>query len=501
MLPVALQVEILRLHFAEGLSRGRIARLLRVNRKTVAAVIRRRQVATERAEPCRRTSILTAHVPLIEKLVQDAPARSAVNVLQRLRAAGYQGGITILRDYLRSRRPEPQREAFLTLDFAPGEAAQVDWGELGDAFGNGTKASVFVMVLCSSRMLYLEFTLRETLPALLRCYERALRFFAGRCHEYWHDNMPTVVAERVGKLARFTPAFLAYAGFHGFRPVLCNVRKPHEKGRVEDGVKLVRHQFWPGRHFTDIDGLNRQACQWRDGFANRREHQTTRKVPELLFQAERGALLPLRPDPYDTDDVISAKVSPSFRIRFETNDYSVPWTLVGRPVTLRADDRQVRIFYTRHLVARHDRCYLKGQQICNPAHEEGLRERKAAASRSWELDTVASFGPSVARYLQLIQAGHRSLRAELRDLLCLATVYGAAALEHTVASLLSQGMVGLSHIERALRLSHATPKAPPPLTLADTRLAFVPPIPNLQAYDTLLLEARHAPSPDDEEDQ
>ena len=71
------------------------------------------------------------------------------------------------------------------------------------------------MVLCWCRLMYLEFTLRETLCTLLRCYERALRFFGGRCQEYWHDNMPTVVAERRGKLARFQPQFLAYAGFHG----------------------------------------------------------------------------------------------------------------------------------------------------------------------------------------------------------------------------------------------------------------------------------------------
>jgi len=112
------------------------------------------------------------------------------------------------------------------------------------------------MVLCFSRMLYVEFTLRETLSALLRSYERALRFFGSRCREYWHDNMPTVVAERLGRLSRFTAGFLAYAGFHGFKPVLCNIGKGNEKGRVEDAVKLVRNQFWPGRTFANLDDLN-----------------------------------------------------------------------------------------------------------------------------------------------------------------------------------------------------------------------------------------------------
>ncbi len=497
MLPVEYQAEILRLHFAEHLSYRKIAKLLGVDRKTVAEVVGRRSVRTEPKSRTPRPSMLTPYYPLIDQLLDDAPNRSAVNILQRLRPAGYLGGISILRDRLRSIRPTAPREAFFHLDFAPGEAAQVDWGEFGDAFADGTKVHAFVMVLCWSRMLYLEFTLRETLPALLRCYERALRFFGRRCHEYWHDNMPTVVLERLGRLIRFTPRFLAYAGFHGFKPIACNVGRGNEKGRVEDGVKLVRRQFWPGRHFRDLGDLNRQALEWRDTFANRREHATTGKVPELVLAAEMEALLPLRPEPYDTDDVVTCKVSPGFRVRFDTNAYSVPWTLVGRPVTVRGDDEQVRVYYVQQLVARHRRCYQRGQDIENPAHRAGLQERKSGASRRWDVEAVRSFGPHARRYLELLTAGRRSLRAELRELLCLATVYGAEPLEKAIGRLLGQGQLGVNHLARMLRLRDA-PKAPPPLQLPNERLHFVPPAPTLADYDALLLDTRRAPDPSEE---
>lgn len=496
MLPAEYQAEILRLYFAEHLSYRKIAKLLGVDRKTVAEVVGRRSVRTGPQPRNPRPSMLTPYYPQIDKLLDDAPNRSAVNILQRLRPAGYLGGITILRDYLRSIRPITPREAFFRLDFAPGEAAQVDWGEFGDAFHDGTKVHAFVMVLCWSRMLYLEFTLRETLPALLRCYERALRFFGGLCREYWHDNMPTVVLERAARLVRFTPKFLAYAGFHGFKPVACNVGQGHEKGRVEDGVKLVRHQFWPGRQFHDLDDLNRQALQWRDSFANRREHAATGKVPELLLETESEALLPLRPERYDTDDLVTCKVSPSFRVRFDANTYSVPWTLVGRPVTVRGDDSQVRVYYVQRLVARHRRCYQRGQDLENPAHRAGLQERKSGASRRWDIEAVRSFGPHARRYLELLTAGRRSLRAELRELLCLATVYGIEPLEQTIGLLLAHGQLGTSHLARMLRLGDA-PKAPPPLELHNERLHFLPPAPSLQGYDALLLDARH--EPDDSE--
>ncbi len=490
MLPASTQADILHLHFSEGLSCRKIARQLGVDRKTAGNVIKRGQVLTKVAQGP-RTSILAPYYESIERLLKDAPDRSAVNILQRLRPAGYQGGITILKDYLldiRPSRPSPA-EAFFELDFAPGEAAQVDWGEFGDVFGNGTKVHVFVMVLCWSRMLYLEFTLRETLATLLRCYENALQFFCGLCREYWHDNMSTVVAERVGNLRRFTAQFDVYRGFHGFKAVLCGKGKGNEKGRVEDAVKIVRYQFWPGRSFSDIDDINRQARQWRDELANRREHATTGKVPELMFQKEKTVLQPLRGEPYDTDDLLTAKVSPFFRVAFETNKYSVPWTMVGKTVTVRADAEQVRIYYGKKLITSHQRCYLKKQTICKKEHEKGLREKKSAASRTWELALVASYGPSCRHYLKIIQSGQRSLRAEIRELLCLATVYGPDQLEKSIGRLLAIGTVGVSHVERDLRLSEAQDKAPPPLDLTQQKLKFAPPRPDLGQYDSLLLES------------
>lgn len=490
MLEPRIQADILRLHFSEGLSRHQIARKLKVHRVTVGLVIQRRQVRLSAAERKNRCSILEPYYARIDKLLEDAPERSSVNILQHLRNAGYTGGISILRSYVRTVRPCSPQEAFFELEFAKGEAAQVDWGEFGDVFGNGTKVHAFVMVLCWSRLLYLEFILRQTLAALLRCYERALRFFGGRCKEYWHDNMPTVIAERLGKLKRFTTGFLAYAGFHGFAPIVCNVAAGNEKGRVEDGVKLVRNQFWPGRTFRDLDDMNGQAFEWRDRYANRREHETTRKIPELMFENERQALLPLRPEPYDTDDVVSCQVRPNFLIPFEGNRYSVPWTMVGKTVTLRADDRRVRIHYGRKQVAVHERNYIKGQTIRNPQHEEGLREMKPGACRNWQVEAVQSFGESASRYLELIGSGQRSLRHEVSELLFLATVYGKDLLEEAIAELVGQGIVGVAHIERILRLRHDAPKAPPPLALPDGRLDFVPTAPQLETYDALLFDAR-----------
>jgi transposase len=494
MLPAATQAEILRLTYAEHWSLSRIARHLGLNRKSVRKVVRRRGVALTRAAPRPRTTALTPFHARLQALLAEDPARSAVNCLQVLRTEGYRGGISALRALVRRLRPGPAREAFVPLTFAPAEAAQIDWGEFGDVFGLGRAVHAFVLVCCYSRLLTLVFTFSQTLEAFLRCHEQAFAFLTGVTRDCWYDNAPTVVAERRGRLVRFHPRFLAYAGHHGFRPVACNVGRGNEKGRVEDAIKYVRGNFWPGRTFRDLGDLNAQAQAWRDTVANQREHRVTRKIPSLHVEEERPHLLPLH-EPYDTDEVRSVVVPPSFRVAFDGNRYSVPWRLVGKTLTLRADAETVTLWYGTHPVARHARCWRRGGEVATPAHAEGLLATKPGAQGQWQVQAVEALGPAARQYLTLIRAGTRSLRAELDQLLLLTTVYGPRAVEAALAALLAQAIVGSHHVEQWLRLQAAPPVAPPPLTLADPRLHVPPGRPDLQGFDALLWDGDRDPAP------
>ncbi len=101
-------------------------------------------------------------------------------LLQRLRQNGYTGGYSILKEYVRAVRP-PRQPAFLKLHFAPGQCAQVDWGSAGFLPVGGTRRrlSFFVMVLCYSRRMYVEFTLAQdagTLSGLSPARLRILSF-------------------------------------------------------------------------------------------------------------------------------------------------------------------------------------------------------------------------------------------------------------------------------------------------------------------------------------
>lgn len=487
MLDPATQADVLRLYFTEKLTQRCISSKLGIHRQSVAALIARQSVQLARSQEGSRNSILAPYYERLESLLREEPSRSAVNVLQKLRLAGYKGGLTILKDYLRTRRPASEPKAYLSLEFLPGQAAQVDWGDFGDPFGCGRKLWCFVMVLCWSRMLYLEFTHSANFESFLRRHENAFCFAGGVPQEIWYDNLATAVAERKHKLIRFNPRFLAYSGFHGFKPVACNPASGHEKGRVEDGVKYIRYNFWPGRSFKDLTDLNQQAFQWRDQFANKRLHGSTRKIPELMWDQEKTQIRPWR-GLYDTDEVRSLKVSHQFRVDFDANEYSVPWRLSGRILTLRANDHAVSLWSGTKRITAHPRCWGKGQATINANHQEGLLQTKPGASPHLDIEAVKALGPHGARYLEFLGAQTRSLRSELAHLMTLITIYGPQAVEQTIGHALDLGIVGSEHLQRLLEQSENPAAHPAPLKLSDPRLVIPPQNPNLAAYDRLLFD-------------
>lgn len=410
------QALILSMYYSDKRSMESIARELGVNRKTVIRIVRRREVRLDRSQSLRKTQLDPFKEVLKGQLLKD-PKITGTALLNQLRSLGYTGGITILRDFLLKERGQMvhPREAFLRLDFGPGEVAQVDWGEFGDVFGDGIKVHCFAMVMAFSRMMYVEFTRSEKFEEFIRCHENAFRFFGGAPRECWYDNLATAVSDRMGSLIRFNARFMAYMAHHSVRPHACNVARGNEKGRVEDLIKYIRMNFWSGRTFLDFDDLTKQLFVWRNQTANQREHRSTRRVVRLLFESEeKPKLMVLNPVPYDTEEIFSRSVTSDFHLQYESNRYSVPWTLVGMTVTVRVNNRELKVHYNQKFICSHERSYLKNKVFTTEAHRAGLLERKPGASReTWQLGYVKGLGPRMAEYVELVRQGPRSLKYEL----------------------------------------------------------------------------------------
>jgi transposase len=480
--------EVLRLGLVEGVAVRAIARRLHMARKTVRKILgRHRAPRKPTAEP--RGSILDPYEPAIRTVLDDTPEMLAPAVLERLRPLGYTGGVTILRDRLRRLRPHGHRAAFLTLDFPPGEAMQVDWADFGFAVpGVPRRVSAFVAVLCYSRRLYIEFTLSQTMGSFLRCMERCLRFNTGTTLVDIFDNMKTVVLSHTQAAILFNPKFLEYARARGFAVRACNVRKANEKGRVERPIGFVRQRFWPGRRVRDLFDLNTQAARWRDDFANGRVHEITGKVPELVFEHEEKKLLkPIPHTPFDTDDVQGMGVTKMFRVPFDRNRYSVPWRLASQQVVVRADDDFVSVFLETKPIAQHRRSWDIGQDIEHPSHKKGLLEERprAAGALPPALTTLGETGHS---YFKLLAAGSRSIHREILRLTLLIEIFGAIATQSAMREVMRTGHVGAEYVEYVMRHKRGLVPQPAPLRLGNDELdAISLPEPDLSVYDQLVV--------------
>lgn len=492
------QAEVLTRYFTEKQSIRSIAREFGVDRKTIKRVIARRSVTMARKFPGRKSQ-LDPFKEAIENLLQRDRQITATAIFDRMRERGYMGSYTVVKVYVRRVRGTMlrPREGFLRLEFEAGEVAQVDWGEFGDVFGDGVKVHCFAMVLAFSRMIYIEFTRSEKFEEFIRCHENAFKFFGGAPKECWYDNLATAVAERMGGLIRFNSRFMAYMAHHGIRPHACNVARGNEKGRVEDLVKYIRSSFWAARVFKDFDDLTTQAIVWRNQKANVREHRTTRRVVRVMFEAEeKEKLLWLNPVPYDTDEIFSRHVTSDFHIQYESNRYSVPWTLVGMTVTVRVNPREIKVFYHQKLICSHQRCYRKNQVITTEAHRAGLLERKPGVAReSWQLSFIKNLGPQMAEYVELIRQGPRSLKNELNRLVGLTTVYGEEAVKEACGECLRLGIIGVDSVELSLkRRHHPSGLQPELINFTNEKLNRVPPAVDLRIYDALYFEGEQSSS-------
>jgi transposase len=228
-----------RLHWGEKWSLRKLARHLHLARKTI-----RKYLDSPAAAPVRRprTTKLDAFKPTItELLAMDATASSVV-IAQRLQPLGYHGGITIVRNYVKTVRPNSAApRAFVRMEPSPGERFEIDWGHFGalDYQGDARKLYAFALVECHSRKQYLEFTHSQSFETLLRCHIHAFEALGGVARELWFDNLATVVAEHDGKLIRFHPRFLAFAREFGFYPRACNVAAGWEKDHASHCTPLA----------------------------------------------------------------------------------------------------------------------------------------------------------------------------------------------------------------------------------------------------------------------
>jgi transposase len=440
------------LYFVDKLSQRQICERIGISDKTVRKALRTKEYDRyAKGTPQRRPSKLDPYQADIEYLLDQYPGLSGRRVFEELVKLGYAGGETILKDYLRKIRPA-KKEVFLRIETLPGEQAQVDWGNCGTINVDGSKRrlSVFVMVLSYSRMLYLEFTLSQGLDAFLEAHQNAFVFFGGVPRKILYDNLKSVVLARVGREINFNPTFLAFSGEYPFQAVLCNVRRPNEKGKVENGIKYIRQSFLAGRFFRDYYDLKAQSWQWRDDVANQRIHGTTRQRPLDRLAEEKSCLQPLSARRQRFFLAVEVRSSSQSLVRFDGNYYSVPIRYALSRLTLRTNSREVHIYDRDKLVAAHNRSFGKYQAIEKPEHFEGLLKLKKKGRAIAIRKEFLLLGNAAQVYLEGLVAAELNPDHHLRKIRELLKLYGRKHLTAAIEFALEHKAFGCEYIKNII---------------------------------------------------
>jgi transposase len=462
---VALWAEIRRLREIDKLSGRVIARRLHCARHTVAAALELQQPPARPTAP--RASLLDPYVDQIKELLAKYPELSAVRIREEIARGpqGYTGSATVLRRYVRHVRPARGR-VYQEVHYEPAQAMQVDWGECGRVQVGSTmrKVSVFVAVLCYSRLLFIEFTLAQRKAEFYRGLVNALTFFGGSPRNLIFDNLKAAVLNGSGRSACFHPEFLALCGYFCLQPVACARRDPESKGVVEGGVRYVKHNALAGRadellRFEDYLAL---APSWRDQVANLRKHETTHERPIDRFQQERVLLRPLPSIPFDTDEVVPAVVSPHARITFDGNRYSVPPQFVRRPITLRANRDELRLLHEGQVVAQHVRSYERAQLLVLPDHRLAARTLRQLPQQQALEQEFDSWGPEARAFHLGLCSRPVKTSVHVCRLLGLAQLYGRTEVLAAMARAVALATYDAASVENLLLAERRRRQLPTP---------------------------------------
>ena len=489
---VSLWAEIRRLHEIEGLKGRTIARRLHCCTKTVSKALAMLTPPVPPSGPSEH--ILAPYQAQIDALVAKYPDLSAVRVLEEISRGegGYRGSVYPVRRYLHQVRPARGR-VYQEVLYEPGEAMQVDWGDCGSLWIGQTKrrVSVFVAVLCYSRLCYIEFSLSQRKAEFYRAVVHALEFYRASPRKIIFDNLKAAVLNGSGRYACLHPEFLALCGYFCMEPIACAARDPESKGIVEGGVRYVKRSALAGRseELLTWEDYRRLAPQWRDEVANVRLHAAIKQRPIDRFQQERGQLRPLPAIPFDTDEVVPTVVTPHARVHYDGNRYSVPPALVRKPVMLRASAGVVRILDQGQEVARHDRCYEKGQLRVHPDHRLAalkMRRRRQADQREEQFDAL---GPEAREFHRKLLTMPIKPTIHLRRLLGLVRLYCRQEVLAAIRQALQFQTYDAAYVEVLLLQERRRRELPSPTPLQPKRRELIEDIyleePNPAHYDRL----------------
>jgi len=463
------EIEIL---LKAGHQKTEVARLTGVSLCSVKRIAGERPVAhvddaAERAQrQIGRPNIVEGFRKRVLEILQAEPELASLEILRRVREAGYKGGKTVLYALVASLRPRAVKP-MIRFEGLPGEFSQHDFGEIQIPFLDGSTRRIhfFASRLKYSRFIRVSVVQDETVESLVRTLAEHLDSWGGVPLQCVFDRPKTIALQwrRNGEVTEWNPVF-AYATLEmGVGVELCWPYRAQEKGSVENLVGFVKSSFFKVRRFHDEEDLAKQLLEWQREVNEERPCRATGVIPEVRRAEEAVRLRALKVRPQELALRIPVYVGPTGTVLHQGHAYSMPPEAISMPATLYLYAERVRIVAGRY-EAEHPRKFA--------AHEGSwLAEHRAAM-------VAAVSGKRGKRYLkrqQLLELGepamvylteivHRRPRHWFEDVDRLHDIlqrHGPEVLRHALEAGLKEQIFAASYIERFLQPGLVFPEAMP----------------------------------------
>ena len=442
----SLEARALYLSRVEKLSGRQIARILKIGRRRLRRILSAGTAPTA-APGLSKAPVLEPYRRLIGEWYRDYPRLKAKQIWERLKPYGCTAGyVSVVRFTRAYRKVKPA--VYHTLEFLPGEEAQVDWfffrhPALGMLAG-------FLYVLSFSRYAWGRFYPRTSFEFFLAGHLECFEHLKGLARRHRYDNLKSVVLGREPAHIEYNPQFLDFARFFGFSIHACNPASGNEKGRVERLIRDVRG-FLYGEDFMDLKDLNLRFWDWLCR-RNQTVHRTTAKTPLVLLGEEK--LLPLPGGVYSPVRIIpDARVSKTALVEFETNRYSVPSGCASKKAEIIVWPEKIEICVSGSPVACHIRSFERRRLIQNPLHSEKLLDRTGHFKFQRILQLIRNMDPSFRDFLdhqtelEKIPAAYEIFR--------LLKIYSRAILVSAIRELIGMGSFKIKALRSLLHLPAA----------------------------------------------
>jgi len=311
----------------------------------------------------------------------------------------YHVGESTVRRYVQELKQE-NPQAFIPLDFEPGECLQADWTEVKICIkGHLCKAQVFCAVLPYSYDIFAMVLPNAQWPCFMEGHIGAFEHFNGVVERVFYDNLTSAVLEGFGKNAVKQERFKLFEAHYSFEAVFMNADSGNEKGSIENLCGSVKQTaFTPipkGDNLKEIQAEVKRRC-----LEYRMYHKIRGRPRPILemSQEERRYLRPLPAKRFEAYEELKANVRSDLTFYYDTVKYSLPIEYVGKTVTLRVFPYEIEAWYKGVLAYRHIRPFAKDENRYIPEHYLPLLEMRPRALRNAAPLKLGVMPPELERF-------------------------------------------------------------------------------------------------------